>query len=338
MLHDPLKPHPFSRFVAILGRGKTKQRPLTFDEAREAMQMILDGAVLPEQIGAFLMLLRLKEEAPEEIAGFAQATRDRLPRPDTLPRVDLDWSSYAGKRIQLPWFVLSVMVLVGQGTRVVVHGTEGHTPGRLYTRQVFELLGLPVASDLAQAAAQVEAAGITYVPLEAMSPVLRHLIELRLVFGLRSPVHSFTRMINPFDAPVMMQGIFHRGFMDIHAGAARLLNQPRAAVFRGEGGEIERRPNKPTQVWSTQGDAEPLVETWPALLDDAHQPADAAMDPARLRAVWSGADSEPYAIASVVGTLAVTLRSMGRAGSVTEAEAQARALWEARDRTLLEPR
>ena len=91
MLYDPQKPHPFSRFVAILGRGKTKQRHLTYEEALEAMHMILDGDVLPEQIGAFLMLLRLKEESPGEIAGFAQATRDRLELPDVLPQVDLDW-------------------------------------------------------------------------------------------------------------------------------------------------------------------------------------------------------------------------------------------------------
>lgn len=335
MLHDLLTPHPFSRFVAILGRGKTKQRHLTYEESRDAMQMILDEEVLPEQIGAFLMLLRLKEEAPEEIAGFAQATRDRLPLPDAIPQVDLDWSSYAGKRIQLPWFVLSVMTLVSQGTRIVMHGTEGHTPGRLYTRGVIEMLGMPVAGTLAEAAAQVEAKGFTYIPLEVMSPVLRHLIELRPIFGLRSPVHSFTRMINPFGAPAMMQGIFHRGFMDIHAGAARILEQPRAAVFRGEGGEIERRPNKPTQVWMTLGAEDPIVETWPALLEDAHQPADDEMDPNRLFAVWAGEDTDDYALASVLGTLAVTLRTMGLADSVDEAERMARDRWDARDRAFL---
>lgn len=335
MLHDPNVSHPFARFVAILGRGKTKQRHLTFEEAHESMGMILDGEVLPEQIGAFLMLLRLKEEAPEEIAGFAQATRDRLKLPAALPRVDLDWSSYAGKRIQLPWFLLSVMTLVSQGTRVVMHGTEGHTVGRLYTRGMIEMLGFPIADSLDEAAAQVEKSGFAYVPLEVMSPVLRHLIELRPIFGLRSPVHSFTRMINPFGAPAMMQGIFHRGFMDIHSGAARILNQPRAAVFRGEGGEIERRPNKPTQVWTTHGSAEPIVEAWPALLDDAHQPVDEEMDPERLLSVWSGDEEDAYARTSVTGTLAVTLRMMGRAESMEKAEALANEMWDARDRTLL---
>lgn len=335
MLHDPSAPHPFSRFVAILGRGKTKQRHLTFEESREAMQMILDGQVLPEQIGAVLMLLRLKEEAPEEIAGFAQAARDRLQRPTQMPQVDLDWSSYAGKRIQLPWFVLSVMTLVSQGTRVVMHGTEGHTPGRVYTRGIIEMLGMPVATSMDDAAAQVSARRFVFVPLEVMSPVLRQLIELRPIFGLRSPVHSFTRMINPFDAPAMMQGIFHRGFMDIHAGAARILGQPRAAVFRGEGGEIERRPNKPVQVWMTEGDAEPRVENWPAMLEDGAHPADDEMNPSRLLDVWRGEDADPYAIASVIGTLAITLRTMGRTDSMGEADAMARDMWDARDRAFL---
>ncbi|SDJ25903.1 glycosyl transferase family protein [Aliiruegeria lutimaris] len=327
-------PHPFAKFVAILGRGKTKQRHLTIEESREAMEMVLADEVLPEQLGAFLMLLRLKEEAPEEIAGFVQATRSTLDLPSRPVSVDLDWSSYAGKRIQLPWFVLSVLALVDAGYKVAMHGTEGHTPGRVYTRGVVQMLGLSVARTLTEAADQVDETGFTYIPLEVLSPRLRELIELRPIFGLRSPVHTFTRMINPFAAPVMMNGIFHRGFMDIHSGAARLLQQPAMAVFRGEGGEIERRPNKPTQVWTTHGDAEPQVETWPPLLGDAHQPVDETMDVDKLVDVWTGASEDPYALASVLGTLAITLRTMGKADSIEDAERLAGETWEQRDRSL----
>jgi len=332
---DAFAPHPFSKFVAILGRGKTKQRHLTLEESREAMEMVLADEVLPEQLGAFLMLLRLKEEAPEEIAGFVQATRAKLNLPAELPKVDVDWSSYAGKRIQLPWFVLSVMTLVAAGYKVAMHGTEGHTPGRVYTRGITELLGFKTAETLSEAAQQVERTGFTYIPLEVLSPRLRELIELRPIFGLRSPVHTFTRMINPFNAPTMMQGIFHRGFMDIHAGAARILEQPHMAVFRGEGGEIERRPNKPTQVWITEGANEPLEETWPALLPEPHQAADLEMNAANLLRVWAGESEDAYAVASVTGTLAVTLRTMGKAGSVDAAQALAEEMWAARDRGFL---
>jgi len=332
---DAQTPHPFAKFVAILGRGKTKQRHLTQDESREAMEMILRGDVLPEQLGAFLMLLRLKEEAPEEIAGFAEATKHLYDLPQDIPHVDLDWSSYAGKRIQLPYFILSVMALVNAGYKVTMHGTEGHTPGRVYTRGIIKMLGLPEAANLHEAADQIRSTGFSYIPLEVLSPRLRELIELRPIFGLRSPVHTFSRMLNPLNAETMMQGIFHRGFMDIHAGAAKLMGQPRMAVFRGEGGEIERRPNKPTPVWSLLGDGEPIEETWPQMLENGHQPPDENMDVSQLVEIWQGKSDDTYALTSVTGTLAITLRTMGKAADMASAEATATELWNSRDKGFL---
>ncbi|MAM63491.1 glycosyl transferase family protein [Maritimibacter sp. UBA3975] len=331
-------PHPFAPYVAILARGKTKQRPFTFEEARDSMAMILRGEALPEQIGAYLMLLRLKEETPEEIAGFVEGTRATFDRPADLPQVDLDWSCYAGKRVQLPWFILSLLALVQSGMRVVLHGAEGHTPGRVYTRDVFARFDLPVANSFVDAATQVEKHGMTYMPLEVLSPVLRDLIELKPVLGLRSPVNSFTRLLNPFDAPTVMQGIFHRGFLDIHSGAARILGIPNMAVFRGDGGEIEMRANKPCPVWTTHGSAEPEVDTWPATLDEGHAPADEVMDIERLRAVWAGEDEDPYALAAIQSTLALALRTMGRADSRDEAMAAAASIWSDRDRARFAPR
>jgi anthranilate phosphoribosyltransferase len=328
-------PHPFSRFVAILARGKTKTRPLSLDEAREAMQMIEAGDALPEQVGAFLMLLRLKEETPEEIAGFTLGTRSGFNLPAEMPAVDIDWSSYAGKRIQLPWFILSALALAGAGNRVFMHGTDGHTAGRVYTQETLARLGVPIAKTLDEAAGQIRAHNFAYAPLEVLSPTLRRLIELRPVFGLRSPVHSFARMLNPFEAPMMMQGIFHRGFMDVHAGAAILLNQPHMAVFRGEGGEIERRPNKPTVVWTTHAQDAPSEETWPALLSDPHQPADQDMDVTRLAALWRGDLQDAYGLASVTGTMAIALKTMGKAATMAQAQAMADAIWAARDKTRL---
>ena len=239
--------HPFARFVAILARGKTHIRSLTLEEAEESMTMLLNGEAEPEQIGAFLMLLRLKEESPEEIAGFVRGARKTLELPDDIPAVDLDWSSYAGKRRQLPWFLLAALLLARNGETVFMHGTEGHTPGRLYTRDCLEQLGFPIAASLQDATDHLGRYNFAYVPLENLSPVLKQLIELRPILGLRSPVHTLCRMINPFSAPFMLQGIFHRGFMETHQGAALLLDQPRMAVFRGEGGEIERRRERPAK-------------------------------------------------------------------------------------------
>lgn len=324
--------HPFAKFVAILARGKTKTRSLTLDEAQESMAMILNGETEREQVGAFLMLLRLKEETPEEIAGFTLGARTVFDLPDNMPTVDIDWSSYAGKRVQLPWFILSALALAGAGFRVFMHGTSGHTPGRVYTQEVLEELGVPISPTLSDAADQLVSHNFAYAPLQAISPVLRDLIQLRPILGLRSPVHSFARMLNPFNASMLTQGIFHRGFMDVHAGAAMLLNQPHMAVFRGDGGEFERRPNKPTVVWSTHGTADPFEETWPALLPNPHQPADSEMDTSELVKIWSGEAQNEYGIAAITGSMAITLKTLGKVETTDAAQKMAQDIWQARDK------
>lgn len=325
------EPHPFARFIKILGRGRTLSRSLSLEEAEEAMGMVLRGEVLPEQLGAFLMLLRVKEESPEEIAGFVRAARALLPAPPGDFKVDVDWSSYAGKKRQLPWFLLSALLLARNGWRVFMHGMENHTAGRLYTSAALAELGLPVASSFEEAAAQLRAANFSYLPLEALSPEVARLFGLRPIFGLRSPAHTFARMINPFGASCMLMGIFHPGYMAIHQGAAVHLGQPHMAVFRGEGGEIERRPNKPCEVQSVH-DGVLGSETWPPIVPEPHQGADVEMDLDRLGALWRGDIEDDYARAAVTGTLAIALAALGAASGSDDAQAKAEAMWQARDR------
>ena len=52
--------HPFAQYVRIVGKGKNGARSLSYDEAYQAFGMILKNEVLDVQLGAFLMLLRVK--------------------------------------------------------------------------------------------------------------------------------------------------------------------------------------------------------------------------------------------------------------------------------------
>ncbi|MGO9392398.1 glycosyl transferase family protein [Rhodoblastus sp.] len=327
------QPHPFARFVRILGRGKSFTRSLTLEEAEESMSMILAGEVLPEQLGAFLMLLRLKEESAEEIAGFARAAR-KSTGPTAAGAVDVDWSSYAGKRRQLPWFLLAALVLARNGWRVFMHGFDGHTAGRLYTGETLEGLGAPLAKDLADAERMLAKTNFAYLPLDKLCPKLAEIMALRPILGLRSPVHTLARMINPFEAPCMMQGVFHPGYMRIHRDAAILLEQPRMSVFRGEGGEIERRPGKPCEVMYAV-DGAGFEERWPPMMDEPRQTPDENMDIARLLAIWRGEACDDYAEAAIIGTLAIAVRAMGVEPDMDKAQARATRLWINRDKDRL---
>jgi anthranilate phosphoribosyltransferase len=330
-----IEEHPFSPFVRTIARGPTLSRPLTEDEMGEATRMILAGQVDPLQLGAFLCVLRVRTEDPGETAGFVRAVKDSIVMPADAPAVDLDWSSYAGKKRQLPWFLLSALLLADHGIKVFMHGTEGHTPGRLYSRQALAALGIGHATSMEEAAHQLRQRNFAYLPLEHLSPKLQEIMDLKPILGVRTPVNTFTRMLNPFDAPYSIQSIFHPNYKEIHRDASLLLGQPHMAVFKGEGGEIERRPNKPVIVESLH-DGEKVDEEWPPMLPDAKVLVDEEMNVERLMSLWRGDEDDAVAVAAVVGTAAIALRLMGRADGPADAEAQARALWEKRRASPLE--
>lgn len=328
----PNHEHPFAQYVRILGKGKKGSRSLTEDEAFDAMTMIMTGKVLDVQLGAFLMLLRVKEESPEELLGFVRAARQYI-KPQTTLSVDLDWSSYAGKRRHLPWYLFSIFLLAESGKRVFVHGASGHTIDRIYTEDVLNELGLGVASDWSECSLQLDERGFTYFPLQHLCPTLHRIIELRNVMGLRSPVHTLSRLLNPCDANAVVQGIFHPGYRPVHQLAAQALGYPKVDVIKGEAGEIERNPDNECLVQSVRG-AELFDETWPAMFSKRHV-KESDLDLDEFVAVWRGDKTHEYGEAAVIGTTAIALKLLQVATEQAEAEALAKDLWAQRNKSFI---
>jgi len=317
--------HPFAEFVKILGKGKKGSRPLTQDESYRAMSMILADQVEPIQLGAFLMLMRVKEETPEELAGFVQAARESFSIPAQTIQVDLDWSSYAGKRRHLPWFLLSTLLLAENGVRVFMHGAGGHTEGRIYTHNVLKYLNLEAATSIEESIKQIEHHNFSYLSLEHFCPKLYEMINLRPLMGLRSPVHTLVRLLNPLSASHAIQGIFHPSYRQVHQKAALLLSQPSMAVLKGEGGETERNPDMDCLVQSVKNN-ELIEEQWPALFARRHVKSE-NLDPEQLAQLWRGEISDEFAEATIIGTAAIALKHIGKADTQEQAYALATQYW-----------
>jgi len=322
--------HPFAPTIRILGKGKNGSRSLTVDEAYDAMTMVLEDNVTAEQLGAFLMLLRVKEETPEEVAGFVRAIRDFLKQDKTV-YADLDWSSYAGKRRHSPWYVLSALLLADNGVRVCMHGAEGHTAGRMYTSEVLKPLGIETSDTLQHAREQVEKNNFCYMPIQTISQRLKDIIELRPYLGLRSPLHTVGRMINPLHAPCSIQAIFHPGYQSVHQQAANIMGEEQIAVFKGEAGEVERNPDTKCIV-SYAVDGKTWDEEWPAMFEKRHM-KEASLDEHRLTAIWRGEDEDEYAQAAITGTAAIALRLLNKADTPDAALKMAQDMWNQRDRS-----
>lgn len=324
--------HPFAHYVRILGKGPRLSRSLTFEETRAAVGMILRGEVEPVQLGAFLCLMRVRTESPEEVAGFATAVRDSLQVP-VMPPVDIDWPTYAGKSRRPPLFILAALLLTHSGLRIAMHGTEGHTAGRLYASEALTALGMPPARSMREAAAHLAARNLAYVPMEAINHRLTEIMELKSLLGLRSPLHTVARNLNPLNARTSLMSVFHPNYRGVHRDAAALMGMSDMVCFKGEGGEIERRPEKPCEIEGLRGGV-PFNEEW-APLTSAMPGSDIPISPVTLLRLWRGELEDVHAAATVIATAAVALRMVGRAPTPAAAEALARQLWTERRRDVL---
>jgi anthranilate phosphoribosyltransferase len=325
--------HPFARFVRILGKGKTGSRALSFAEAREAFGMILADEVEAVQLGAFLMLLRVNEETAEELAGFATACRDYIDPPAQRAGIDLDWPSYAGKKAQQPWYLLSALLLAANGVRILMHGSAGHTAGRVYSESCLQELGINSCSNLDQANQRIADSGFAYLPLRQFCHPLHDIIQLKPQLGLRSPVNTLVRLINPLRAEHSVQSVFHPAYGDLHAGADQLMQQPNSLVFKGEGGEVEIKPNANTRcMLLRQGTLEEF--NWPRSLPGKAL-AQSDLGAGALRSLWQGARADSYGELAVQETAACILLLLQRAPDIEQARQLARRWWQQRDRSTL---
>lgn len=319
--------HPFAPFVRILGKGKRGARNLTREEAREAMGMLLEDKVEDTQLGAFLMLLRHKEESAEEMAGFTEAVRERLTAPAI--RVDIDWPTYAGKKRHLPWYLLAAKCLAQNGVRIFMHGGGAHTAGRLYSEQLLDALAIPLCRNWQSVNEALDTGNLAFMPLQDWAPHLQRMIDLRNTLGLRSPIHSLARILNPLGARCGLQSIFHPGYQSVHREASSLLGD-NSIVIKGDGGEVEINPDILSHLYGTTAGVG-WDEEWPALSARRHvKPA--SLQPEHLLALWRGEVEDSYPQLALLSTMALALRGLGTPRE--QAFEQAQRFWDNRDTSI----
>ncbi len=300
--------------VRTLGRGPGRARSLSRDEATDAMRRMLSGEAAPEAVGALLMLLRMKGETADEIAGFAQAAQDSM---DPVQGVDLDWPSYAAGRTRgAPWFLLAARLVAMSGRRVLIHGWNGRDA---QVRASLDAAGVPVAADRGQVGGLLDRHGIAYLPLEHAHDGLFRLLSLRDVLGLRSSINTVCRMLNPGRAPASVQGVFHPSYRLLQADAATALGWRALTIIKGGGGEFERNPAKPIDAFGLR-DHTPWRDTLPPLISETRRLS--ATTSTDLTDLWQGA-AAPFEERIVLGTAALALATLG---DPTPAETASR-LW-----------
>lgn len=319
---------PFREYIKLVGRGQRSGKTLSQQQAYNAMSMIILGQATSDQRGAFLMLLRVREETPEELAGFVQAFREHTSQSLQSLNVDLDMGCYAGKRRHLPWFILAVLALAQSGKRIFLHGTQEPDSNRLYLNELLPKLGFSAATSIEQAQQNIKENGFSYMELQHVNPALDAIIQLRSEFGLRSCANTLARMLNPSGAAYSLQGVFHRHVDIKHCDASVLLEDQNTLCFRGEGGEIEFNPERDTTAYVNRSGESFSCLFHAVLPNPVIKPK--TLDPMKLVALWQGDEFSEYGYHAVLGSLTIMCVLMGE-DDIEAAKQQAKSIWLSRN-------
>jgi anthranilate phosphoribosyltransferase len=332
----------FTPFIKAIGAGQRAGRYLTEEEAFIAMSMVLNNQVQAEQKGAFLMLLRVREESIDELTGFVRACRSFLPSYKQAfiepSLTDIDIACYAGKRRQLPWFILAISLLQQNGFRLFVHGTTEPHSARLYIKDALRQLGLLgslQAATTAQAIQKINTQGIAYMDLQDIHAPLDGIIQLRELFGLRSCANTLARLLNPLNATYSVQGVHHQGIDHKHVNIAAKLQDKQVLCFRGEGGEPEVNPAKITNLhfYSHSSGEPPTQIDMPA--SQSWQIKPKSLDASLLLKCWQGDNrntpTNDYAFNTLISTL-VPMLMMTKSLTMTNATTLAKRWWNDRNK------
>ena len=322
--------HPFAAMIRQIGKGKKGRRDLSERQAYQAMSNILAGNVTDIQIGAFLMLMRVKEECNDELVGFVRAIEDfyRPAQSDSSDVIDIAWASYSGKRDESAWYILAQLALSTR-YRILCHGGPGHTPGRVYSETIYRELGLFNSREVALN-------GPSYLALRDWAPRLEELMALRFQLGLRSPLNSVLRLCSPVPARCQVMSVFHPRYAPLHQAAAVRLNRHHSVVFKGAGGEAEVRVNANTLLYTSCGvktTETTMTRSYGAKLAPANPSTKALVD------LWQNDrsldDHQARARETIIQTMTAVLMGYHSADEAT-ARTEAESLWYARNKNRLD--
>lgn len=220
-----LKPH-----IAKVATGQS----LSYEEAREAFDIIMSGDATPGQIGGFLMALRVRGETVDEISGAVATMRDKMLRVEA-PAGAIDIVGTGGDNSHsVNISTASALVIAACGVPVAKHGNRGLSS---LTGAADVLTALGVKIDLTpQAISQcISDAGVGFMFAPAHHPAMKHVGPTRVELGTRTIFNLLGPLSNPAGVNRQMVGVFAPEWIMPVAETLKALGAEHAWVVHGDG-------------------------------------------------------------------------------------------------------
>ena len=256
---------------------------LAQEESRDVMFKIMSGEYDDAQIAGFLIALRAKGERSAEIAGFAQAMRDKMTKIESVDDA-IDMCGTGGDASGT--FNISTaasFVVAGAGVPVAKHGNRSMT-SKSGSADVLTALGVDITLSPEKVSECIKTIGIGFMFAPSLHPAMKYAMGARKALGTRTVFNILGPLCNPAGVDRQLMGIFEGSLTDKVAKVLKKLGSKHAMVVHGYDGLDEISTTASTKISHLQEDN--TIES------TAVSPADFGMVKASLEDLKGGEPDE----------------------------------------------
>ena len=220
---------------------------LSNDRAFDVMLSIMSGKFNDAQIAGFLMALRAKGETVDEIAGFANAMREKMVSVP-LASSAIDMCGTGGDaRGTFNISTAASFVVAGAGVKVAKHGNRSMT-SQSGSADVLQSLGIAIDNSLENSVEDIENIGLGFLFAPAYHPAMKHAIGARKALAVRTVFNILGPLCNPANVKAQAMGIFHPDLTEVQVNVLKVLGSTDVMVFHGRDGLDEISTTTTTKI------------------------------------------------------------------------------------------
>lgn len=308
--------HQLSRLV--------NREDLTRGEAAELLAAMLADEATDAQIAATLVALSAKGETAEELAGMAQALRERAVKVSCRHAAFIDTAGTGSSRAKtFNVSTAAALVIAGAGLAVAKHGNRAAS-SKSGSADVLTALGVNVSALTKISEDGLNETGICFMFAPLFHGATARVAGIRRELGIRTTFNLLGPLSNPARAPRQVVGVWRKDLVELLANVLAALGSERAWVVHGEDGLDEITLNGKTFVAEAQARKVKAFEIQPEDFGLANgelshlRGGDAEANAAIIREVLSG-ERRDEARGLVVINAAAALFVGGKANELNEA-------------------
>ena len=219
---------------------------LSFEESKDAFEILMDGKATDQEIFDFLTLLSSKGEVSDEIAGGVHVLRNKSKRVKVQNCVDTCGTGGDGMNT-LNISTASALLLSSMGVKVAKHGNKA-VSSKCGSGDVLEALNIKINLEPKEIEEQINKNNFGFMFAPNYHSAMKYVGPTRKKIGKR----TIFNMIGPLSSPALVErqvvGVFDNKLLKIFAYALKNLNIKFAWIVNSEDGLDEISPYAKTNI------------------------------------------------------------------------------------------